>query len=95
MFCSSCTAKSCLANAKYCSKCGAQYPTNESTNCNKTIGFEDFKKRKEMERSTRFQPKKKLKAVSTKSKTKEIKVSNEYRLLESEGLLRQDLANES
>ena len=75
MFCSSCGAKSCLANAKYCSNCGAQYPSNKPTNCNKTIGFDDFKKRKEMERSTRFQPKKKLKVLSTKSKAKETKAS--------------------
>ena len=73
--CSSCRAKSCFANAKYCSNCGAQYPSNEPTNWNKTIGFKDFKKRKETERSTRFQPKKKLKAVGTKLKAKETKVS--------------------
>ena len=49
---------------------------NESTNCNKTIGFEDFKKGKKRSVRPDFSlGGRKLKAVSTKSKAKEIEVS--------------------
>ena len=49
---------------------------NESTNCNKTIGFEDFKKGKKRSVRPDFSLRgRKLKAVSTKSKAKEIEVS--------------------
>ena len=49
---------------------------NVSTNCNKTIGFEDFKKGKKRSVRPDFILRgRKLKAVSTKSKAKEIEVS--------------------
>ena len=49
---------------------------NESANCNKTIGFEDFKKGKKRGVRLDFSLRgRKLKAVSTKSKAKEIEVS--------------------
>ena len=49
---------------------------NESTNCNKTIGFEDFKKGKKRSVRPDFSLRGgKLKAVSTKSKAKEIELS--------------------
>ena len=49
---------------------------NESANCNKTIGFEDFKKGKKRSVRPDFSLRgRKLKAVSTKSKAKEIEVS--------------------
>jgi len=66
-----------VENAKYCSKCGVFLANPTSESFNKTIGFEEFLKRNETERSTRFQPEKKLKALSTgsKSKAKETEVS--------------------
>ena len=49
---------------------------NESANCNKTIGFEDFKKGKKRSVRPDFSLRgRKLKAVSTKAKAKEIEVS--------------------
>ena len=92
MFCCSCGTKSLVENAKYCSNCGVflSNPTNESSH--KTIGFEEFKKRKDTERSSRFQPKKKLKASSTVSKTKaketEVVINIGFLKLEASGNLK-------
>ena len=58
----------------------------------KTLGFVEFRKRKETERSTRFQPRKKLKATSTAAKltAKETEVSVDigYMKLEASGNLK-------
>ena len=92
MFCSSCGAKSLVENAKYWSKCGLclSNPTSESSN--KTIGFEEFRKKEETERSTRFRPRKKLKASITAGKLKatetEVSVNVGYMKLEASGNLK-------
>ena len=92
MFCCSCGTKCLVENAKYCANCGVflSNPTNESSH--KTIGFEEFKKRKETERSSRFQPKKKLKASRTVSKTKaketEVVINIGFLKLEASGNLK-------
>ena len=92
MFCRSYGAKSLVENAKYCYKCGLclSNPTSESSN--KTIGFEEFRKKEETERSTRFQPRKKLKASSTAGKLKaietEVSVNIGYMKLEASGNLK-------
>ena len=93
MFCCSCGTKSLVENAKYCSNCGVflSNPMIESSHI-KTIGFEEFKKRKETERSSRFQPKKKLKASSTVSKTKaketKVVINTGFSELEASGNLK-------
>ena len=77
-----------MENAKYCSKCGLclSNPTSESSN--KTIGFEEFRKKEETEQLTRFQPRKKLKASSLKAKETEVSVNIGYMKLEASGNLK-------
>lgn len=77
MFCSRCGSRA-VENAKYCSNCGLSFASSSaSPSCQgvkdqevrKTVSFDEFKKRKENERSSRFQPKvKKSKTSKAKSK---------------------------
>ena len=78
MFCTSCGTKA-VENTKYCSKCGEVLLNPDNKSSFQAVGFEEFKKRKEIERSARFQPKKRLKesivGKSSKAKAKETEVS--------------------
>ena len=77
MFCTGCGTKA-GENSNYCSNCGEVLNPDKKSSF-QTVGFEEFKKRKEIERSARFQPKKRLKestvGKSSKAKAKDTEVS--------------------
>ena len=92
MFCCQCGQKSVNENAKYCSGCGnslSSLSQEHGKERQEPLSFEEFRKRKEMERTSRFKPNlKKKKVDKTKKKESEVPINIGFMKLESSGSLR-------
>ena len=74
MFCSECGSQS-LANANFCSNCGVLLQRTSSGLLNTTCSFEEFKKNKEKERQSKFEPKEKKKKKLSRNLLKATRAS--------------------
>ena len=73
MFCSRCGSEA-LERAKYCSNCGLflSITPGSFTKSTASVGFEEFKRRKEDERRSKFEPKSKYEKKGSTSGSGEV-----------------------